>query len=602
MAYRSLMPRRGAQGFDDADDPASLHVMMSNRSCSYSRRQCFSGRWGGRLLLLFVMAFLPDLSARAETRGEAVAVLFNSEMPESRELAQYYAARRGVPTNQCIGLRLPRTEVISRQEFESSLERPFTSELKSRGLIATRDDIRPATETEPGRIVEMLTDSRIRYIAVCYGVPLRVQEDPRRKEPIAPQTPEPFRRNTAAVDAELTVLPLLLTGVTRAGPIANVWAGATNAELLRPANGLFVVSRLDGPTPADARALIDRALEAEENGLLGRGYFDLRSITNPAYQPGDRWISNAWVAVSRYGFDTHLDTKPETLPAGFPLSHVAFYAGWYDQHVSGPFAEPEVEFMPGAVAYHLHSFSAASLRTTNQHWAGPLVARGITATMGMVDEPYLDGTPDVGTCFARLLFSGFTWGEAVLASQRMLSWQLTVIGDPLYRPFATNALDRAKSLAARGLGRVDWALVTLYNRKRESTGNLGLVLSELRKEPRIRFSPILQEKLGDWLEEAGDHLGAAKAYQRASEAGPSKRQRIRLLWNAAKAYEAGAEPGEAYECYEAVAASSTPPFEAQRLYERLEAIARVLNREKEAKHWTEVLEGLKSGRKRGESK
>jgi hypothetical protein len=41
-----------------------------------------------------------------------------------------------------------------------------------------------------------------------------------------------------------------------------------------------------------ARALVDRALEAEETGL-GAAATDLRAAEGPAYQRGDLWISNA---------------------------------------------------------------------------------------------------------------------------------------------------------------------------------------------------------------------------------------------------------------------------------------------------------------------
>ncbi len=533
--------------------------------------------------------------AGAEDRGAHVAVLFNLDYPGSREVATYYARRRNVPTNQCIGLHLPKSEVISRADYESSLEHPLVSELKSRGLIKTREEIQPATENRPGRVVEFTTESRIRYLTVCYGVPLRIAEDKSRSELVPIKLPEPYHRNGAAVDADLTVLPLLLTGISRNGPIANIWYGTTNADLLEPVRGLFVVGRLDGPTLESARALVDRALEAEQNGLLGRGYFDIRSITSPTYQPGDQWISNAWLAVSHYGFDTALDTRPETMPAGLPLSHVAFYAGWYDANVSGPFARPSVEFMPGAVAYHLHSYSAASLRTTNHYWVGPLVARGVTATMGMVDEPYLDGTPEIGMCLTRLLYSGFTWGEAAIASQRLLSWQLTVVGDPLYRPFAMNALERLKSLARRRLGQIDWELVTLYNRKRALSRDLPGVIAELEKEPRIHFSPILQEKLADWLLESGEPGKAARVYQRAARSGPSPEQRRRLLWNAASAYDTAHESPEAYECYQEFAAIDAPAYEPDHLYGRLKALALALHHEKAAKHWTSELDRLKSG-------
>ncbi len=120
------------------------------------------------------------------------------------------------------------------------------------------------------------------------------------------------------------------------------------------------------------------------------------------------------------------------------MSQIAIYIGWYDETVSGPFTQPGVEFFPGAFAYHLHSFSAASLRSTNRNWVGPLLARGAAVSIGAVDEPYLGGTPDIATFIGRFLHENFTFGEAAYAAQGVLSWQNTVVGDPLYvRPSAT---------------------------------------------------------------------------------------------------------------------------------------------------------------------
>lgn len=536
-------------------------------------------------LILLTIPLVP-----AEERGAEVVVLYNAALPDSQAVAEHYAQRRGVPTNQVIGLPMPTTEAISRADFETRIEAPLVAALRARELIKVRDEIRAATDSAPGRIVQVLQESRVRYLAPCYGVPLRVAEDPTYRDPIVPAMHENLRRNEAAVDAELTALPLLLTGVARTGPIVNVWAGTTNAAHLHPLNGVFVVSRLDGPTPQIARALVDRALEAEQNGLLGRGYFDLRGTTDPAYQPGDLWISNAWAAVSRYGYDTHLDQRPATLPVGFPLSHVAFYAGWYDQNASGPFALPQVEFMPGAVAYHLHSFSASTLRSTNHSWAAPFLARGVTATMGSVAEPYLDGTPEVGICFTRLIYGGFTWGEAVLASQRLLSWMTVAVGDPLYRPFAVSALERAKDLAARRQGRLDWTLVTLYNRKKESSRDLPAVIAELEQEPRLRFSALLEEKLADFLVEADQPERAAGWYRKAAGWMVSPQQRKRLLWNAAEAAQKAGRTSDAYDSYRQLLRESEHPPEPRLLHERLQSLALALGKDAEARQWAQELE------------
>ena len=129
------------------------------------------------------------------------------------------------------------------------------------------------------------------------------------------------------------------------------------------------------------------------------------------------------------------------------MSHIAIYAGWYASDVNGPFALPKVEFMPGAFAYHLHSFSADTLRSTTANWCGPLLAKGATCTMGCVYEPYLAATPNIAF-FLQALFNGYTFGEAAWAAQAALSWQTTVIGDPLYRPFGKPPAATARATGA----------------------------------------------------------------------------------------------------------------------------------------------------------
>src|ERR1041384_3837962 len=63
--------------------------------------------------------------ALAAGRGDEVVVIYNSRMPESRELAYYYAQRRDVPTNQVFGFDLPTTEAIKRSEFHDGLPKPL---------------------------------------------------------------------------------------------------------------------------------------------------------------------------------------------------------------------------------------------------------------------------------------------------------------------------------------------------------------------------------------------------------------------------------------------------------------------------------------------
>ena len=139
----------------------------------------------------------------------------------------------------------------------------------------------------------------------------------------------------------------------------------------------MMVTRLDGPTPELAKGLVDKALYAEAHGLSGNAYIDLRNITSGGYRTGDEWITNAATTCKRFGFSTFVDNRPETLPESFPMSQIALYFGWYAWSADGPFTRPEVEFMPGAIAYHIHSFSAADLRSRTANWVGHWGAAGV---------------------------------------------------------------------------------------------------------------------------------------------------------------------------------------------------------------------------------
>ena len=370
--------------------------------------------------------------------GDAVVVIYNAQLPESKGVADYYAARRHVPENQIIGLKLPTTETMTRGEYRDELENPLLHFLDAEKLLVFEPDAGSANNG-----ARKLKEAKIRYAVLCYGVPLKILEDGSLKEPGEEKLQEALRRNGAAVDSELCLLPWPDSHRMLAAFQRNPFYGATNAASLNPANGLLIVARLDGPDAATAGALVDKAMEAESNGLWGRAYFDLSMTTEAGLKKGDDWIKAAATAAGNYGFETVVDHKPETFSAGFPMSQIALYAGWYEKNASGPFAQPKVEFMPGAFAYHLHSFSAWTLRSTSNYWCGPLLADGATATMGCVYEPFLDGTPNMGIFFTRWL-AGFNFGEAAYAANGAV-----LANDRDWRS-ALPALRQGSANAARG--------------------------------------------------------------------------------------------------------------------------------------------------------
>ena len=123
------------------------------------------------------------------------------------------------------------------------------------------------------------------------------------------------------------------------------------------------------------------------------------------------------------------------------MTDCALYYGWYAGSVAGPFIQSDFRFVPGAIAVHIHSFSASTLRDPGGGWVGPLLTKGAAASLGNVYEPYLQFTSHLDMFNDRLLH-GFTFAESAYMSTRAVSWMSVMVGDPLYRPFASwNQID-----------------------------------------------------------------------------------------------------------------------------------------------------------------
>ncbi|MGO8837896.1 MAG: TIGR03790 family protein [Limisphaerales bacterium] len=476
--------------------------------------------------MLLVLVTAP-LFARAG--GDEVVVIYNTNLTASKLVAEHYARMRQVPEAQIYGFDLPLTEEMTRAEFRDKLQFPLASRLAVDKLWRFGSVTNAATNGQPQHVDQRVVESKIRYAVLCWGVPLKIAADPNLHEPVRENVRPELLRNEAAVDSELAWLPLVQMNIPLSGPLPNWVYGATNTALLNPTNGILLVARLDGPGVDIARGLVDKALDAERDGLWGRTYFDARGLdkTNSYYE-GDMWIMNAGEICRELGFESTVDKNPETFPADFPMSQIAIYCGWYDGDVSGPFALPKVEFMPGAFAYHLHSSSAASLRTASQYWAGPLLAKGATCTMGCVYEPYLACTPNVAAFLARWMADGFTFGEAAWAAQPVLSWQITVVGDPLYRPFGREPSALHAELARTHNPLIEWSYLRIVDLGLAHGAPVQQFATFLENIPATTNSAVLTEKLADLWEMENKPSAAIETYQLALTRNPSPEQRIRI--------------------------------------------------------------------------
>lgn len=360
-----------------------------------------------------------DLAAR-------VVILANRDDADSVRIARHYAAVRSVPEANIVALPLPSTETITWREFIAAVWTPLLDELVRTGWV---DAVPMALSDAIGRRKYAPSGHRIAALVVCRGVPLRISHEPEFYTEVLPLTRRgEFRTNAGAVDAELSLLALPNYPISAFIPnplFANERPLAADlAQVVR-------VSRLDGPAVEHVIGMIDRARTAERDGLLGRAYVDIANRDSL----GDGWLESAAKQLAELGFDLAVDRAPATFAPTARMDAPVLYFGWYAGELNGPFALPGFRFPPGAIALHIHSFSAHTLRSTTSGWTGPLVARGVTATVGNVHEPYLQFTHHPHLLL-RALARGDTLVEAGYYALQALSWQAVLIGDPLYRPFS----------------------------------------------------------------------------------------------------------------------------------------------------------------------
>jgi uncharacterized protein (TIGR03790 family) len=444
---------------------------------------------------------------KAMPAPESVAILYNSDIPESRKLAEFYQEQRGIPATNLIALPMPRTQDISRADYRKTIEAPLRAEFDRRGWWKRGKDAGGLT---------LPVINRIRVLVTVRGVPLRISQTPvpapTPQKPGAPPSPpaNPFNgHDEASVDSELAMFGV--DGVPIEGFLQNKFYQSKNTIQSGDFPFLILTARIDAPSYETCERMIRDALETEKTGLWGMAYVDIAN----KFPQGDQWLETVVKENRRTGIPTVVDRFNDTFPKNYPMRDAAMYFGWYDWSVSGPFLNPAFRFRKGAVALHLHSFSAEQLSSADKNWSAPLLVRGAAVTIGNVYEPYLHLTHDFGMIQQNLL-AGDCWVEACWKAMPATSWQGVVLGDPLYRPFrhldgGGERLDSDKDFRALRAANQRWPSDAAERRKQ---------LDQAAERTR---SGILAEAVGlDFLHdkldvEAAHRFRAAKSLFAANE-------------------------------------------------------------------------------------
>ncbi|MEN3369874.1 MAG: hypothetical protein V7609_2017 [Verrucomicrobiota bacterium] len=443
---------------------------------------------------------LSALQVSAETPlAPATIVVFNKDVPESVELANYYAKRRGIAQDHLVGLTCSKAEEISRDEYDVTIRDP---------LRATFQEMKWWTLHEVRGGQTTIAENSIRFVALMKGMPLKIRaatDYPGDK----PGPPPITNRNDASVDSELAALGAFAGQIS--GALPNPYFQSYRAMTDFENSALMLVCRLDAPSGTTVRRMIDDAIETEKAGLWGRAFVDGAHNTGQGLGVGDSWLAEIPGQFHKAGIPVIYDDSPALFPDGYPMTDCALYFGWYAGAMAGPFTQPDFRFAPGAIAVHIHSYSASTLKYDNERWAGPLLSKGATATIGNVYEPYLQLTSHLNIFSDRLLH-GFTFAESAYMSVQTLSWMSVMVGDPLYRPYASWL--RIDEKPEAGKSSSDWKAYHEF-----ATKNGSLPESEFRAQARqfasrTRNAPMLED-LGLIEAAAGNFAVASACFDQA---------------------------------------------------------------------------------------
>jgi uncharacterized protein (TIGR03790 family) len=246
---------------------------------------------------------------------------------------------------------------------------------------------------------------------------------------------------SASVDSELT---LILQNHQISGWSPNPFLKRYDEflDIKRIRQQTVMVSRLDGPNPKQVKRMIDDAIQVESSssGLKGVFYIDTRWTQHDkenrnSYVWYDKRLANLFDILTKHSsMKVVIDKKPELFPPG-TCPEAALYCGWYSlaKYIDS------FTWQKGAVGFHIASSEASTLRKKGSSvWCKRMIEKGVAATLGPVEEPYLSSFPLPDAFFPLLMTGKHPLVEVYYRTTPYLSWRQVLIGDPLYTPFKNN--------------------------------------------------------------------------------------------------------------------------------------------------------------------
>lgn len=306
----------------------------------------------------------------------------NNGVNDSEEVARHYAEKRGVPAENIFRIKVDRDPY--RFSYAKDLQGPLKTYMIQKGIAG-----------------------KIRYIVPCYGIPIGT--------------------DGRALDSKVADLFDRYTWGRNIGTPNPYFNSKRHFD---GTDGVYLVTRLDGPDVGKAKTLVDKAIFAEANVTARKGaaYFGNHGKKGSF---GDKAVAASAEIARNMGIKTvYRDGVFNEGELGFDAY---WYYAWY-HHYKDPV---KGEWPTGAVGAHLISYSFTTIRENRperlKSWVQGLLEKGITATFGSVIEPYLDGYTRADMFFESFWSGEYDFAESFYMATPTVQWAMSAVGDPLYR-------------------------------------------------------------------------------------------------------------------------------------------------------------------------
>ena len=359
-------------------------------------------------MLLRVTAILVAcVAALPAQRPDQVLVVVNDNSPESRQIGEFYVARRKIPSANICRISVTTEEEIFRHVYDELIAAPIQSFLTSRGIV-----------------------DKVLYIATTLGVPLKIRGS------------GGAGGDNASVDSELTLLYQVLHGrpYKTAGAMTNPFFAQRDTPFSHPQFAIYLVTRLAAYSVPEVKAMIDRSMAAENKGKV------VIDLDGPGDHEGNNWLRTT--ALLLPSDRVILDDTPRALTG---VKDVIGYAAWGSNDKNRKERFLGFGWLPGGIATEFVSTDGRTLRRPPDNWtyaswrdadrpqwfmgspqglAADYLHEGASGASGHVYEPYLQACPRPQHLFPAYL-GGRTLAESYYLAIPTLSWQNIVLGDPL---------------------------------------------------------------------------------------------------------------------------------------------------------------------------